>query len=406
MGYLKDTLKGLSWMTAFRVLYRIIGIIRIAIIAHLLSPYGIGVFGVVTIVLAFLEILTETGINVFLIQQKEDLDGYFDTAWVVSIIRGILIAILIFVTAGPVSSFFGSPESKVLLFLVASVPLIRGFINPSVVKFQKDLLFHKEFAYRILVFTVESVVSVLGVIILRNPYGLVYGLIAGAVFELIYTFAVARPWPKLRFDAVRSKRVINMGKWVTLFGIFDYFYTQSDNIVVGRLLGMAPLGIYDNAYTISTAPLTEIGTVFYTVTFPVFSKISGEAARLKSAFLKNTLANFVLMTAAGIFIFIFAAPIVHILFGKGWDTAIPVVKLLSVLGVVRGVAASTGSLLIAKENQKYTAVITIVSTLGLWATIIPLTRAYGLIGAGMSAIFGTLISLPFTLYYVRKTLKD
>jgi len=105
MGYLKDTLKGLSWMTAFRVLYRIIGIIRIAIIAHLLSPYGIGVFGVVTIVLAFLEILTETGINVFLIQQKEDLDGYFDTAWVVSIIRGILIAILIFVTAGPVSSF-------------------------------------------------------------------------------------------------------------------------------------------------------------------------------------------------------------------------------------------------------------------------------------------------------------
>ena len=86
------------------------------------------------------------------------------------------------------------------------VPLIRGFINPSVVKFRKDLLFHKEFAYRILVFSVESVVSILGVIILRSTYGLVYGLIAGAIFELFYTFIVARPWPKFRFDAIKSTK--------------------------------------------------------------------------------------------------------------------------------------------------------------------------------------------------------
>jgi len=172
-------------MTAFRVLYRVIGVIRIAIIAHLLSPYNIGLFGIVTIVLAFLEILTETGINIFLIQEKEDMEGYIDTAWVVSMVRGTLIALLIVATAGPISSFFNSPGSKILLYIVALVPFLRGFINPSVVKFQKDLLFHKEFAYRILVFTVESIVSVLGVIILRNPYGLVYGLVAGAVFELV-----------------------------------------------------------------------------------------------------------------------------------------------------------------------------------------------------------------------------
>jgi O-antigen/teichoic acid export membrane protein len=406
MGYLKDTIKGLSWMTAFRVLYRVIGIIRIAIIAHLLSPYNIGLFGIVTIVLAFLEILTETGINVFLIQEKEDLEGYIDTAWVVSIIRGALIAALIFATAGPVSTFFNSPGSKVLLYIVALVPLIRGLINPSVVKFQKELLFHKEFAYRISVFSVESVISVLGVIILKSPFGLVYGLIAGAIYEVIYTFFAARPWPKFKLDTIRSKRVINQGKWVTLYGIFDYFYTQSDNIAVGRMLGMAPLGIYDNAYTIATAPLTEVGNVFYTVTFPVFSKISGEANRLKSAFIKNTLVNFVLMSLAGIFIFVFAGPIVNILFGKGWEAAIPVVKLLSILGVVRGVTGSTGSLLMAKGKQKYTAIVTIVSTLGLWITIIPLVHFYGIMGAGISAIFGTLISLPLTVYYIFKTLKS
>lgn len=406
MGYFKDTLKGVSWMTAFRGLYRIIGVIRIAIIAHLLSPFNIGLFGIVTIVLGFLEILTETGINVFLIQEKENIDNYINNAWVVSIIRGAVISVLIFMAAGIISNFFGSSGARNLLLIAALVPLIRGFINPSVVKFQKELLFHKEFQYRISVYIVESVFSVLGVILLRNPFGLVYGLLAGAIFEVIYTFIVARPWPKLEFDKMKTQKVIDRGKWVTLYGIFDYLYTQSDNIVVGRILGVAPLGIYDNAYTISTAPLTEVGDIFYRVTFPVFAKISGEAARLKSAFWKNTLVNFILMMGAGIFIFVFAGPIVQILFGKGWEAAIPVVKLLSILGVVRGVASSTGSLLVAKEKQKYSAIITMVSTLGLWVSIIPLTVRYGIIGAGAAAIIGTLISVPFTVYFVNKALKS
>ena len=405
MGYFKDAVKGLSWMTAFRVLYRLIGVARIAIIAHILTPFSLGVFGIVTIVLGFLEIITETGINIFLIQEKDDINGYINTAWVVSIVRGLLISLLIFASAGAVSGFFNSPASKSLLNMAALVPLIRGLINPSIVKFQKELQFNKEFMYRISIFTVESIVSVLGVIILKSVYGMIWGLLAGAIFEVFYTFIVARPWPKFDFNSIKTKRVIDRGKWVTLYGIFDYLYTQSDNIAIGRILGVAPLGIYQNAYKISTSPLTEVGNIFFRVTFPVFSKISGETARLKSAFIKNTVVNFALMLGAGIFIFIFAAPIVQILFGKGWESAIPVVKLLSILGVVRGVASSTGSLLIAREKQKYTAVVTIVSTLGLWITIIPLIHAYGIIGAGVAAIIGTLISLPFTVFFVRKALR-
>lgn len=405
MGYFKDALKGVGWMTTFRVLYRAIGIFRIAIIAHVLTPFSLGVFGVVTIVLGFLETITETGINIFLIQEKDDVDKYINTAWVVSIVRGLLISLLIFVTAGPISEFFNSPDSKNLLYIAALVPLIRGLINPSIVKFQKELQFNNQFLYRISIFTVESIVSVLGVVLSKSVYGMIWGLLVGAIFEVVYTFFVARPFPRFVFDSVKTKRVIDRGKWVTIYGIFDYLYTQSDNMIVGKILGVAPLGIYQNAYKISTAPLTEVGNIFYSVTFPVFSKISGETARLKSAFFKNTLVNFILMGLAGLFIFIFAEPIVQILFGNGWETAIPVVKLLSVLGVVRGVASSTGSLLIAKEKQKYTAIIAIISAFGLWLTVIPLTNMYGIIGAGISAIIGTLISIPFIAYFIRKTLR-
>ncbi len=393
-------------MTAFRVAYRALGIVRIGIIAHILSPYSLGVFAVATISLGFLEIITETGINVFLIQEKENIDEYINSAWVVSIIRGILIALLIATTAGPVSSFFGSVESKSLLYLVALVPLIRGFINPSVVKFQKELQFNKEFFYRFSMYFVESIISVAGALILKSPLGLVIGLLGGAIYEVIYTFFAVKPTPKFIVEWNKVFRVIKRGIWVTLFGIFDYVYTQFDNVIVGRMLGVSPLGIYQNAYKISTAPLTEVGNVFYKVTFPVFSKMSDDMVRLKRAFIKNVLVNTVLMILAGVVVFVFATPIVKIVFGPGWDAAIPVVKLLAILGVVRGVASSTNSLLVAKTKQKYCAVITFVSAVGLLATIIPLVNKFGIMGAGMAAIVGTVISLPFTIYFVSKTLKS
>jgi len=406
MGYLKDAVRGVSWMTGFRMVYRAMGIARIAIIAHILSPYNLGVFGIATISLGFLEIITETGINIFLIQEKEDIDDYINSAWVISIIRGVLISIIILATAPFVASFFNTPESKNLLYLVSLVPLIRGFINPSIVKFQKNLYFNKEFFYRVSIYFAESIFSVAGALILKSPLGLIYGLLGGAVFELIYTFMVVKPRPNFVFDFVKLKRVVRRGIWITLYGIFDYIYTQADNIIVGRMLGVTSLGIYQNAYKISTAPLTEVGDVFFRVTFPIFSKISGDSIRLKKAFIKNTVINSVLMIFAGVFIYIFASPIVKILFGQGWEAAIPVVRLLSVLGVVRGVAASTNSLLVAQMKQKYSAIITLVSAMGLLITIVPLVKVYGIIGAGLSAILGTALTLPLIIFYVKRSFNN
>lgn len=406
MGYFKDAVKGVSWMSAFRVTYRALGILRISIIAHILSPYSLGVFGIATISLGFLEILTETGINVFLIQEKEDIDNYINSAWLVSIIRGVIISIIVVATAGFVSVFFDSPDAKNLLYLVSLVPLIRGFINPSVIKFQKSLEFNKEFYYRISIYFVESAVSVMFALILKNPLGLVLGLIGGSIFEVVYTFAAARPLPRFVLDTQKIIRVIKRGIWVTLYGIFDYVYTNADNIIVGRMLGVSPLGIYQNAYKISTIPLTEIGNVFFKVTFPLFSRISDDTERLKKGFVKNMIVNTVLMTVTGVLIFLFASPLVKILFGPGWELAIPVVKLLSVLGVTRGIAASAYSLLVAKTKQNYCAVVTFISAAGLLLTIVPLVNKYGIMGAGLSAIIGTLVSLPLTVYYVYKIFKN
>src|SRR5882724_3306459 len=180
MGYKKDAIKGISWIAVLRVATRVVAFVKTLILARILLPVQFGAYGVVLLLLGFLEVMTETGVNVILIQEK-NVDEYINSALVVSIIRGVFIAFLIIVLTPIIVLFFHSPGSKILLYSASVVPFLRGFINPSVVKFQKDLQFNREFWYRFAIFFVDSFVSILFSWITHSPIGIVIGLIAGVV---------------------------------------------------------------------------------------------------------------------------------------------------------------------------------------------------------------------------------
>lgn len=407
-GYFRKTVKGVGWVGGGRVVLRSIGVLKIIILIHfeILTKAQFGVYGIATMVLALLELLTESGVGVFLIQEKEEINKYINTAWVISIFRGILISTLIILATPLVVAFFKSSDSYPLLMLVALIPLVRGFINPSVVKFQKELKFNKDFLYRSLTYFTEFVFSVSLAIITRSPIALIVGLLISAVVEVVISFILVGPRPEFRFSMVQVKKILHKGKWVTGFGIFDYIFTQGDNIAVGRMLGEAPLGVYDNAYTLSMSPITEVVGVLYQVTFPIYVKISKEKGRLLRAFWKTFVTSSVFVTILSLGVFLFAKQIVLILFNASWVEAIPVIQVLCFVGLVRGLTLSVNSLFMALGKQKYVSVITFVNMFGLLITIVPLVSRYGLVGAGVSALVGTIIAIPIELYYFMKVARE
>src|SRR4029079_5244964 len=104
MGYTRETIKGISWLGAFRIFTRALSFLRTLVVARVLNPFQFGIFGIATLVLAFIEVMTETGINIFLVQNKERVEEYIDTAWIVSILRGLVISTAIILCSPLVST--------------------------------------------------------------------------------------------------------------------------------------------------------------------------------------------------------------------------------------------------------------------------------------------------------------
>lgn len=404
MGYKNQAIQGVSWLGAQRIVTRVLSFGRTALLARLLTPSQFGTFGIAIIVLSFMEIVTETGINVFLTQKKETIDKYINTAWVVSILRGSIISIIIFLSAPLISGFFNTPQATNLLMIISLVPLLRGFINPSIVIFVKDLHFKKEFLYRTSVFFVESIFTIVFVLVFESFYGLAYGLVVGSLYEVVLSFIIIKPRPTFQFTKLQFREVVGRGKWLTLAGVFNYLYHNGDDIVVGRLLGTSSLGLYEMAYRISMLPITEISNTISKVTFPIFVKINEDRVRMRHAYYKSITAIALIVIPMGLIFFIFPTQIIKIVLGEQWVEAGSVLQVLAIFGVIQSLAISIVSPLYALDKQEYITVITLVSLVGLGVTIVPFVQTYGLVGAGYSALVGSLLSLPFSIYYLRKVL--
>ena len=405
MGYFRKTIKGISWMGGLRGVTRAIAFAKTAILARLLLPAQFGLFGVASLMLELLEVLTETGINVVLVQEKKDINAFISTSWIVSIVRGLLIALLIVVATPVITLFFKSPEAASLLYLMATVPVIRGFINPSEVKFQKNLEFNKEFWFRFAIFGLDTLTAVTLAYITHSPAALIWGLIVGAIVEVILSFIFTKPRPSFVFEAEKLKSVVSRGKWMTGAGIFSYLFQHGDDIVVGRLLGQSALGLYQVAYRISTLPITEVSDTIGKVTFPVYVGISEDKTRLKKAYIKMLMAISFLVIPFGVLLFVFARQATTIILGENWLEAVPILKVLAVFGSLKAVINSCYPLLLGLGKQKQVMAITLAGILGLGLSIIPLTRGYGLVGTALSTIVGLLVSAPVAFHYTRRVFK-
>lgn len=400
----KDFIKGISWLGALRGVGRSLSFVKTAILARILSPAAFGVFGIASIVLELLEVLTETGVNIFLVQEKDDVDKYISTSWVVSIIRGVIISLLLLLFAPFISGFFKSSEALTLIYLISVVPFIRGFINPSVVKFQKEMSFNKEFFYSSFLFLIEASVSIGLSLVIQSPIALIWGMVASAVVEVFLSFIVVSPRPTLKLDPTLSKEIINRGKWVTGAGIFNYFFLHGDDIVIGRILGQTSLGLYQVAYRISILPITEVADIFGRVALPAYVRITDDKLRMRKSFFKIVLGIAALVIPFGIIMSIFTKEIVLIVLGAKWLEVVPVLKILIIYGVVRAIIHPVYALLLAFKKQRYVTLITLVGIVGLFASIFPLIARYGIVGAGMAALVGTIATIPVVVYSLLKVL--
>jgi O-antigen/teichoic acid export membrane protein len=132
------------WSLGGNWIARGLGLIKMIILARLLSPIEFGILGLAILSINVLNVFSETGIEPALIQKKRIDRAELDTAWTIGLIRGLVLFCILFMSSGWFASFFGNSTLEPVLKLMAVGFIIGGFVNIGLIFFQKELSFKKK----------------------------------------------------------------------------------------------------------------------------------------------------------------------------------------------------------------------------------------------------------------------
>jgi lipopolysaccharide exporter len=357
------------WSYAAHAVGRGSVLVGLAVVARLLSPHEVGVFGMAMVAVNLLEVVKDFGMRpaVIYLLGVDEPGPVLDTAFYLNVGTGAVLTALILVLAGPAGGFFGDAAVTGLMQIISLYFVIAGVhaIPDAILQHRLDFRrrFWVEVSSPVARHGLAATLAVAGF----GAWSLAIGQVAGIIAATLLAVGLAGWRPGLRFSMASARKLARFAGQLSLVQVLAAMIYNLDYLMVGYFLGSTALGLYSLAYKLPEAALIGTAYVFSTVLLPTYVQLSGDLAQLRAGFLRafHYIGLALAPVAAGIAVL--APVLVPLLFGDKWRDAVPVVQLLAISAFIQGMLFPVGSVLVAAGRPR----AVIVAQLAAAATIIP-----------------------------------
>ena len=245
---------GAFWMVLFKLTERSLGLISTLILVRLLSPSDFGIVAMAGSFILMTEMMMAFSFDVALIQNQDATEEHYHSAWTCNVLLGLFITVIMLVAASSIAAFYKQPELFWVVCAFALGPLISGCENIGVVAFRKDMEFRREFAFQLSRKVIGFLVVVPLAYFTQSYWALVAGIMTGKLAGTIISY-MAHPF-RPHFSLVKVKGLLSFSRWLLINNIVSFLKERSSDFAIGRVLGAAPLGVYNISYEIAIMPTT------------------------------------------------------------------------------------------------------------------------------------------------------
>lgn len=356
-----SVLRGAALTVAMRWTDRLIGIASTLILARVLVPDDFGVIAMAALVIGFIDVLFDVGVNVALIQNTEATPAHYHTAWTLRLIQAAVATVLIIVAAPFAADYFKDPRITPVLQVSAIGVLLVALENIGVIDFQKHMRFGLDFRFVFIKRVVGFVITIAAAFLLKNYWALVIGSLAGRVVGVAISYQMHPMRPRL--SLAKFKAIFSVSQWMILSSITYYLNTNMHKFLVGGRTDTTTIGGYALAQQISSMPSTDLLAPLNRVLFPAFVKAKHDPAELKRVFLLAQGVQTLVVMPLSVGLAMLATEAVAILLGAQWMFVVPFVQVLALASIAQSISVSGGYVLMTLGEFGSPTLLTIAQLL-------------------------------------------
>jgi O-antigen/teichoic acid export membrane protein len=322
-------------------------LVSTVVLARLLAPADFGLVAMVMAIVGVADLIREFGLSGAIVRLREIDDAMWAAIHRFSLGLGIVFGGLAAASAPLIAALYGEERLIGLSLALAPLVLVNSVAMPLQAGLQRELRFGTIAIVEIIAAVVGVAAAITAAALGAGVWSLVLLPGVSALVRPIGFLAIrrpslapARPWRDLR-------PVIGTGGSILGVELLNYAARNLDNVLIGRTLGPAVLGVYTRAYALLMLPISQLNGPLARVGLPVLSRLRDD----EDAYRRYVRAAMLVVAYAAVPTFALlaalAGPLVLVVLGDAWIEAAPIFALLAIGGVAQALGNVSGWLYVS-----------------------------------------------------------
>lgn len=359
----RRTAAGALWVGAGGAIEQMLGFISGLIVASYLMPEQYGTAAMALVVVSFATIFVTFGLAPAIVSGRMSGERQISSAhWLVTS-GGILLMLLTCAIAPLAARFFqNSAVAPILMVSALGLALGAWTVVPQArleAAGRFDVVALVSITAQGLASASAAIMAVLG----AGVWALIVPAVAGAGIRAVALTAASRLDLRPRFALGDVRPFMRECAHVVTTSFADYIFFNADKIIVGRLLGEAPLGRYTFANSLVGRAVLTVPRSLAKPLLTSMGQLREDPARLDRAIVRTTVAIARVTFPAAFFGALLAPEFVVLVIGRQWAGAADLLRIFFVVSAVQSIAYTSGWIWLALGRSQLLLIWTVVSNL-------------------------------------------
>jgi O-antigen/teichoic acid export membrane protein len=344
----QQTAGSLGWEAVGRIGQQLGMVLSTAVLARVLAPSAYGMAGMAAVFINFASTFSQLGIPGAIVQKARTDDDELSSLFWFNMAVGIALSLALTLAAPAAARFFREPLVRALLSVLAWTFAVNALGNVQHALFYRGMDLRRPALAQVGVSLCTFLVALFMALRGFGVWSLVVSSLAGRVVDSALMW-VLHPWrPRLVMRWAHFRAVANFGLSVSAFGVVNYFFRNGDNLIVGRALGPAALGYYQNAYSLMFYPFQAVTSLASNVMLSPLARVADQMERFRAAVLRISAFMALALYPVMFGLLVTSDLVVALALGSRWHASAHVLIVLAAGGIVNSTCAALGSVILAR----------------------------------------------------------
>jgi O-antigen/teichoic acid export membrane protein len=330
-----QTLRGLGWMGAAKIISQSFSWVVTIYVARLLSPNDYGLMGVAGLLIVFFNLFNDLGLGQALVRHDEQSEETLSSAFWFILALGCCFYLLALALAPVVAAFYRNPKLVPIIGVLGVNFIVGGLRSVPANLLVKNMRFDLRARIETIAALASSALTLALAQLGFGVWTLVAASLAQQAVSTLATYCYS-PWrPRWHARMREIKPLLEFGGKVSGTFMIGYFFNNADTMIIGRVLGERLTGIYNMAYQLAHLPVQKVNVALNPVFYAALAQLKNEAPHFRRYFFQMT--RLTANVAIPVFVFMAAnAPLLfELALTEKWAEAVFPFQVLCGVGGLR-----------------------------------------------------------------------